>query len=282
MTTHIFLAMGMWPETVRQNIVASGDTARWVPGHYTAWMTYALLQQGKTATAEAVMARTRANMTPRQTGALLAMRAYYLINSEHWTDSVAAWPLDQTQAGPVQRAMDLYVAGTGAIVRKLPAGTAAAALRQLDSLASGQRLVKAPGLPSAVPGILAKQLAARIEWAAGRREAAVALVRTAIGIGDTLAVEFGPPDVVKPSHELLGEMLLELKRPAEAQVAFQRSLELAPGRSLSLLGLSRAARAAGDLAVADRALATLAANWSGADPDTRGLGELKQQRASAR
>ena len=281
MTTHIFLAMGMWPETVRQNIIASGDSARWTPGHYTAWMTYGLLQQGKAAVAEAVLARTRANMTPRQVGSLLSMRAYYLINSGRWTDSVAAWPLDPSTAGPVPRAIDLYITGVGALVRKEPAARAATALRQLDSIAAGQQALPPARLPSAVPGILAKQLAARIAWAAGRRDAALDLVHQAITIGDTLPVEFGPPDIVKPSHELLGEMLLELHRPAEAQVAFQRALELAPGRSLSLLGLSRAARTAGDPAVADHALTLLAANWAEADADTPGLSELKQVRASS-
>ena len=80
-------------------------------------------------------------------------------------------------------------------------------------------------------------------------------------------MEFGPPDIVKPTHELLGELLLALHRPAEAQREFRRALELAPGRSRSLLGLARAARAAGDGAEAERALVTLRKNWQHADAD---------------
>lgn len=281
MTTHIFLSMGMWPETVRQNVIASGDSAKWVPGHYTFWMTYGLLQQGKAAVAEAVLARTRTNMVPRQAGSLLQMRAHYLINSERWTDSVAVWPIDMTSAPPMLRLVDRYVAATGSLARKEPPALAGSILRQLDSAAAAELTVKLPQVPNPVPAILAKQLAARLELARGKPEAALPLLRAAAAIEDTMAVEFGPPVAPKPSFELLGEALLATKRPAEAKHAFQRSLELAPGRSLSLLGLSRAARAAGDIDVADRALASLASNWSAADPGTPGLNEARQTRAGA-
>ena len=68
-----------------------------------------------------------------------------------------------------------------------------------------------------------------------------------------MAVEFGPPTVVKPTHELLGEMLLATGRPAEAQQAFTQALAQYPKRLLSLRGLAAAARAAGDAEVATKA-----------------------------
>jgi tetratricopeptide (TPR) repeat protein len=280
MTTHIFLAMGMWPETVRQNIIAAGDSAAWAPGHYTLWLSYGLLQQGKAAVAEAVLARSRANMTPRQAGSLLIMRAHYLINSGRWTDSVAAWPIDLANAPPLARLLDRYVSATGSLARKESPVLATSILRQLDSAAAREATVRAPEQASPLPAILSRQLAARLEQARGKRDAAIALVRAAAAIEDTMAVEFGPPVAPKPSHELLGEVLLEAGRPAEAKLAFQRALELAPGRSLSLLGLGRAARASGDLAVADKAIAALATNWYAADSDTPGLSEAGSTRAS--
>jgi cytochrome c-type biogenesis protein CcmH/NrfG len=76
---------------------------------------------------------------------------------------------------------------------------------------------------------------------------------------------FGPPDIVKPSHELLGEQLLALGRPADAKHAFQRSLALAPRRLRSLLGLHRAASAEGDTVVARHALDDLRAMLKRAD-----------------
>lgn len=81
-------------------------------------------------------------------------------------------------------------------------------------------------------------------------------------------MEFGPPAIVEPSHELLGWMLLEM-RPDEALTEFRRALAMAPGRSRSLLGLARAAIALGDKAAATQALAHLARNWAQADPRAR-------------
>lgn len=95
-------------------------------------------------------------------------------------------------------------------------------------------------------------------------------------------MEFGPPDVVKPSHELLGEVLLELKRPSEAQKEFVRALELAPGRARSLLGLGRAALAAGDSAVARKALGDLKRNWHSADAALPEVVELNRLLATLR
>jgi tetratricopeptide (TPR) repeat protein len=279
MTTHIFLSMGMWPETVRQNVIASGDSAKWTPGHYTYWMTYGLLQQGKAAVAEAVLARTRGNMLPRHASSLLQMRAHYLVNSGRWTDSVAAWPVSLAGASPMARLLDRYVAATGSLERKEPSALATSILRQLDSAAAAEAARKGPAISNPVPGLLAKQLAARLELSRGRTDAALTLLRAAAAVEDTMAVEFGPPVAPKPSNEMLGEALLLAKRPAEAMAAFQRSLELAPGRSLSLLGLVRAARAAGDTAAADRAVAILTSNWYAADADTPGLAEIRQTRA---
>ena len=54
------------------------------------------------------------------------------------------------------------------------------------------------------------------------------------------------PAPTLPAYELLGDLFLDQKRPAEAFVAYQRSLELYPRRFHSLLGAARAARATGN------------------------------------
>jgi tetratricopeptide (TPR) repeat protein len=94
-----------------------------------------------------------------------------------------------------------------------------------------------------VPAILARELEATLLVNAGKAEQALPLLREAAAIEDSLPVEYGPPDVVKPSHELLGEILLALHRPADAQREFTRALALAPKRTLSLAGAAQAAAA---------------------------------------
>ena len=130
----------------------------------------------------------------------------------------------------------------------------------------------------AVPAILLKSLEAVALHAKGQSEAAIAALREATAFEDGMPFEFGPPEVLKPSHELLGEVLLDLGRPAEAQREFEAALGLAPDRALSLRGLWRAASAAGDSETAARARTRLAAIWHQADADLPHLEAVRMDR----
>jgi tetratricopeptide (TPR) repeat protein len=269
MTTHIFLALGMWDEVVSQNTIAA-DLTHWGPGHYTAWLGYGLLQQGKYDGAREHLERARGEMrTPPpagQRGYLASMRAHWLVITERWTDPVASWEIDLTGAGAVSRAIDTFVVGWAA----LQTGNAAAARTRLAELES-MRATAAEGREGAYGGnadriaVLATELEAGLSLAAGDTDAGLRALRAAARMEDGLPLEFGPPDIVKPSHELLGETLLGLGRAGEAQTAFERALALAPNRALSLAGLARAAAAAGNAAARDRALATLRETWDEAE-----------------
>jgi predicted Zn-dependent protease len=108
---------------------------------------------------------------------------------------------------------------------------------------------------------------------------AVAILRKAAAQEDALPFEFGPPEIEKPSHELLGEVLLATGQPAEARLEFELMLKRTPGRSLTLLGLARACRAAGDSAGATAAYRQLVANWRNADST---IAAVREARAGAR
>ena len=82
---------------------------------------------------------------------------------------------------------------------------------------------------------------------------------------DQLPYEFGPPAIDKPSHELLGETLLALDRPAEARVAFERALARTPERTAALQGLMLAAAKSGDERKATEIRARLQSIWHLAD-----------------
>jgi len=88
----------------------------------------------------------------------------------------------------------------------------------------------------------------------------------------------GPPMLVV-AHELLGEALLAVSRPAEAAVAFEQELKLTPNRSRVLLGLAKARLARGDSAGAAEAARRLLANWRDADADLASLGEARRMAA---
>ncbi|HVH68518.1 MAG TPA: hypothetical protein VM716_11660 [Gemmatimonadales bacterium] len=274
MTTHIFLALGMWDEVVSQNELAAGrDRATWTPGHYTQWLGYGYLQQGRFRDALRHLELMRQNTdwaTGRGLAVLAQMRADYVINTERWDSPSLRWPLDLSHANSRAQAEDAFVTGFSALRR----GDPAAAERALGDLADLNR--RRPPLGSyvdPVPEILDRELRAAARQAAGATDGAVALMREAAALEDSMPLEFGPPGVVKPSHELLGELLLRANRPREAQVEFARSLRLAPKRALSLLGLARAAAAAGDGRTAAQAYGELQRIWHAADPDVPGLAE---------
>ena len=271
MTTHIFLALGLWDDVVRQNEIASGPhREHWTSGHYTAWLEYGLLQQGRHAEARRHLEAMRASLanraTPSARGYLVGMRAHYLINSERWDDPARAWALDVSELGDIARAMDAFGLGYAASRR----GDLALARQRLADLRGLRDVARTNGpnvAPARVPVILTRELEAAILVAEGKADQAVPLLQQAAALEDSLPVEYGPPDVVKPSHELLGEVLLGLGKPHDAQLEFQRALAMAPRRALSLLGLSRAAAAAGDKASAAVARAELHQVWRTADRD---------------
>src|SRR6185437_4949412 len=49
----------------------------------------------------------------------------------------------------------------------------------------------------------------------------------------------------RPTGEMLGDMLMQMNQPADALIAYQAALRLAPNRLDSLLGASKAAKLAG-------------------------------------
>ena len=85
----------------------------------------------------------------------------------------------------------------------------------------------------------------------------------------------GPPGLIKPPHELFGELLLRAGKAEEAKAQFSASLLRQPNRARSLLGAARAAARLGDRVTAEATYQKLLAQWQQADPD---FPELKEAR----
>ncbi len=283
MTTHIFLAMGMWDDVVAQNAIASGhDHDQWAPGHYTHWYGYGLLQLGRNREALGHLETVRANLPTTGVGpraaVLTFMRADYLVNTEDWESPVAAWSIPLAPGFRDARAADLFVRGVHALRRsdRVAADTSLAALMRLAREAES---AKAPGgnpLVLQAPVVMELELTALRRMADGNSTEAVELLQRATALEDRMPMEFGPPAIVKPSHELLGDVLLHLGRSVEAKREYERALALAPRRARSLLGLARAAERAGDMKTAHGAWAALKEIWRGADRELPALAEVRR------
>jgi tetratricopeptide (TPR) repeat protein len=108
-----------------------------------------------------------------------------------------------------------------------------------------------------------KELQALIAQAKGQADQAIALLKEATELEESMRAPNGAADPIKPSHELLGEVLLQAGKPAEAAEAFEASLLRMPNRARSLMGAVKAHAAAGHKELAAERYATLTSFWKG-------------------
>lgn len=94
----------------------------------------------------------------------------------------------------------------------------------------------------------------------GKKDEALKLARAGADLDDRVGKHAVTPGAVLPARELLGDLLLELKRPAEALPEYDASLRTAPNRFNGLYGAARSAELSGDKAKARQYYGQLVAN----------------------
>ncbi|HYH80486.1 MAG TPA: hypothetical protein VEX86_11840 [Longimicrobium sp.] len=285
MTSHIFVAMGMWDDVVRANEESLASSKRAV-GHSAQWLVYGLLQQGRRR--EAVrwldsMAVEAASPAPR-----VRSDSRY-----HLAVTVPAYVADTRQGDtPVLRLMGDTMTARGLWPAYPDVGRALAAIERGDRVAADSFVARLArfraenaGLRASTLGlveVMEKTLRAMLLRDAGERERAVALLRDAAAQEAALPMDFGPPATIKPPREVAGEVLLAMGRPAEARTELNLALARTPGRGAVLLALARTEKALGNRDAAARHYAHLAANWHRADADWPHLAEARAGAAGAR
>jgi tetratricopeptide (TPR) repeat protein len=117
----------------------------------------------------------------------------------------------------------------------------------------------------------------------GKHDDAIDAMKKATKAEEELGPPSGPPPLIKPSHELSGEILLKANRPKEALEEFGAALSRQPNRARSLIGAARAAARSGNPKKAAEFYARFAEQWQQADANLPELVEardyLKQARA---
>jgi tetratricopeptide (TPR) repeat protein len=263
MTSHIFLALGMWPETIHANIsaIAAVNRMREIEGksplccgHYPSWLGYAYLQLGQTDEARSALASCRNaleleapmdhpghSMDPDESlsGSFANMRLCYLLNTGDWKGEIASWSIPKT-AGPGARLDFAFALAMGEIARGRPA-EACQALSELEAV--GQEVTeiqtkRGDSDPSyrVRPEIFLLAAQALLYEQEGDSARTERLLHQAVGLEEKLPISFGPPTIDKPTHELLGEFLLRHGRKDEAHAEFEKALARTPGRRLAEQG----------------------------------------------
>jgi len=293
MTSHIFVALGMWDDVVAANEASLRTVTRTLDsafasgaacGHAGIWLHYAYLQEGRLADARRLSSACRARSTKSVNAAsgYAEMRLQYIADVEQSDPDLG--PLADLSKLPGFIDLTQSYASALETLRRGDTSSTNALVSHFHSAASvmggGEMARMMPEMVSEA-NVTEAELRAMMDSRRGRINEAIEALTRATTVEDSMPFEFGPPEIEKPSHELLGEMLLTAGRPRDARRELEIALKRTPGRSVALLDLARACRAAGDSAAAANAYSQLAANWKHADSTLAALREVRAA-ASAR
>lgn len=265
MPAHTFTRLGLWRESVDANRrsadAALRDSSIAEALHASDYMEYAYLQMRELGAARRVLETLPAlaarfdvkavtGAAPGSAGvfALAAIPARYALERRDWP--AAARLVPRASGFPWTEAMAYFARALGAAHR----GDTLAARASIDSLSAIRERLAAKGEPYWAEQVAIQQLAARawLDHAAHRDSAALEGMRRAAEREDATEKSAVTPGPLAPARELLGEMLLESGRSAEALAAYRAALVREPNRYHALDGARRAAAAAGDRAAAAR------------------------------
>jgi hypothetical protein len=262
MPSHIFTRVGSWIESAATNelsaAAAKRDSDATQQLHAMDYMVYAYLQLARDDDARRVMdegARltgfTRA--LPAGPYAQAAMPARYAIERGDWQQAAKLEP--QANGFPYTEALTRFARAVGAA----RGGDPASAARDVEELARLRDALKAGMNDYWATEVEVSRLGAAA-WttrAQGKGEEALSLMRSAADIEDKSEKHIVTPGRIVPARELLGEMLLGLKRPADALKEFEASQVREPDRFRGVYGAAQAAAQTGDRAKAKRYFARL-------------------------
>jgi tetratricopeptide (TPR) repeat protein len=267
MPTHIYVRLGDWPAVAEGNRQAAaaaletpaGDRKQWIWDefpHAVEYLVYALLQVGDDRAAldqVTELSRTR-NLQPGFKSAfhLASVPARYALERRDWRQATALEPRADTTVAwdrfPWPEAVSWFARGIGAA----RSGEAPAAREAEARLAQLREASEKAGeeLFALQTEILRLGVAAWLAATEGDREGAVSLMSEAVRLEQVTPKHPVTPAPTLPASELLGDLLLEQGRPAEALEAYQATLASVPGRFNSLVGAARSADRLGDAGLA--------------------------------
>lgn len=274
MPAHIFFQLGMWDEAAASDDASFRASLAWVQKkglgigmldyHSLSWLLYESLQQGRFRKArealDAIGPAVRETGASRFKALQSDMRARYVVETRSFAELATA--RDFGTSG------ELFAIGLSAVRQGIPNAPEMVLLelrRRAGAPGAGNRQLDV--------AVMEKELAALVAVAAAQGADAVSRMQEAVALEKELPPPMGPPRPLKPASELFGEILLEMGKPKEAALEFERALARWPNRSPSLLGLARASAGVGDREAARRYAGRFLANWKNADP---GLPELKE------
>jgi tetratricopeptide (TPR) repeat protein len=256
MPSHIFVRLGLWQESISSNIAAAASAAKATQEHRSAphyqfhaldFLNYSYLQSGQESKAremvkelESVPGADRESIAEHQ--AWFAARNVFELH--RWKEA-AELPIPHVPRASQESTYKVRAIGAAHL------SDAAAARQSLQTFVeiSTEEQRKEHHHGDKAPDKSVRQLEAEawVAFAEGKRDEATKTLRSAADREDADGVD----SLAMPAREMLADMLLELKLPAEALAEYKAALKNSPNRFDSLYGAGHAAQLAGDSAAAN-------------------------------
>ena len=286
MPSHIFARLGLWQDDIDSNLASIQAThessAMHMGGeghqfHAMDFLVYAYLQSGREAEARRVIDEVKAMPAMKDMygegfdphiAALVWFEASYALELHHWAEAAALQPVPG--AGVADNAITYRARAVGAV----RAGDVAGARKDLAEIERiHQQLVdeKKNDRAKAVEGD--RQIAqAWVDYGEGKNDEALKLMRA---VGDKDDGVHESSDGI-PAREMLGDMLMEMKRPQEALTEYEVDLKMNPNRFDGLAGAARAAEQVGKADKANEYYAKLVEDCAGSNSERPELERAKK------
>jgi tetratricopeptide (TPR) repeat protein len=286
MPSHIFTRVGAWHESVASNqasVAAAKGNMRYIP-HGWDYMVYASLQVADDTAADKVGADVRAvdalnAPSFSEVFGVVAIPARLTLERGRWAEaamlelhpavSEADW-----KRFPQAEAINAFARAVGAA----RSGDVAGARREIERLNKLQQVLTERKLAywAEQVEVQAQVATAWTLYAEGKHEEALAAMRAAADHEDKTEKHVVVPGPILPARELLGDMLMELGRPAEALPQYEASIAKEPNRFRGLYGAGLAAERGDNQARARAHFETLVAIASPSDGARAELTHAKQ------
>jgi tetratricopeptide (TPR) repeat protein len=253
MPSHIFTRLGLWEESINSNLdSAAAARKHHLLGdelHAKDYLVFAYLQTGQDKEAYSVfngkgLSAALNGLQFQGIYSVATMPARYVLERHQWAEAAAMPDPTGFPGGRYAWAdASIYYARALGAARTGKTEQARRDIEKLNSVSKALKDLKEDYWAGQVE--IEKTVASA--WALlgdGKKSQGLEMMRTAVTMDDAADKHPVTPGSIIPTRDLLGQMLIELNRPAEAIPEYEKLLAKEPNRFAALYGLGRSAELA--------------------------------------
>lgn len=268
MPSHIYVAMGMWDEVILSNKAAVAASIerqqrkkleiKTIDFHSLKWLMYGHLQKGEFDKARTLVLQMQdyceQQQSPKAVSHNVMMKSAYLTETNMWGDSIMYDEVDYSDL-PIQiyasrcfmLGMDAFhkkdVSSINQLIAEMDTELVQAqkeALKASSTMCSGSYDRKRPTENHVKRAeVMQLQLKALVAMLENEVPLVDKLLRKAVEQEESTTYAYGPPDIVKPSHEMYAEWLEKNEKRSQAMAQYKKVLNRAPGRYIAVNAIEK-------------------------------------------